>query len=283
MVVRGRRVRGQGAGGHLLGRLARMLARWRRLTSSGIAVPVLTYHSIADEPWGELSRYRIPRRMFRRQLSFLAAAGFEVVPLDLVTTRLATGPSSVPASWVVLTFDDGYEDFYLNALPELEAHGFSATVFVVSDLMGRSAEWLGAGAAARLMTWAQARTALPASITFASHSRTHPHLSQLTASLLEREVLESRRAIENQLGAAVGTFCYPHGDFDRRVRAAVCEAGYAAAFSTHVGLASPTDDRYALPRVKVRPVDSLGDFAAKLVTGRGLRESWRMARARAAR
>ena len=279
MMMPGRGNPGPAVGGRGLGRLARMLSRWRRLTSTGVGVPVLTYHSIADEHWGDLTRYRIPRRVFRRHLAFLAAAGFEVVPLDTVTARLATAPSSVPASWVALTFDDGYEDFYINALPELQAHGFPATVFVVSDLMGRTAEWLGAGAATPMMTWAQARTALAANITFSSHSCTHPHLPNLAADTLWRELVESRRAIEDQLGTVATAFCYPHGDFDRRVCAAVREAGYATALATQVGLATAGADRYAIPRVKVRPDDSLGDLAAKLVTGRGLREHWRTARA----
>lgn len=265
-----------GAAGHrVLGRLLRAVSRWRGRASTGIGVPVLTYHSIGDEPWGELSRYRISRQRFRQHLGFLAMAGFQVVPLDTLVARLATEPSSVPSTWVALTFDDGYEDFYLNALPELDAHGFPATVFVVSDLMGRSAEWLGPAAATPMMTWAQARAALHAGIAFSSHSRTHPHLPQLAAIPLSRELVESRRAIEDQLGTRAGVFCYPHGDFDSRVRSAVRAAGYAAAFSTAVGLTAAGHDGYALPRVKVRPDDSLADFAAKLVTGRGLREQWR--------
>jgi peptidoglycan/xylan/chitin deacetylase (PgdA/CDA1 family) len=270
------------AGNRALGRVLRALSRWRG-RSTGIGVPVLTYHSIGDEPWGELSRYRISRLRFRQHLSFLAMAGFEVVPLDTLVDHLATKPSSVPSTWVALTFDDGYEDFYLNALPELDAHGFPATVFVVSDLMGRSAEWLGPDAAPRMMTWPQARAALHAGIAFSSHSCTHPHLSQLDATTLSRELVKSRRAIEDQLGACGGSFCYPHGDFDGRVCSTVREVGYTAAFSTEVGLTGRGNDMHALPRVKVRPDDSIVDFAAKLVTSQGLPQRWRRLRARGAR
>jgi peptidoglycan/xylan/chitin deacetylase (PgdA/CDA1 family) len=267
----------------VLSQLTRMLLGWRDLTPRSAGMPVLTYHSIGDESWGDLSRYRIPRQRFRQHMSFLAAAGFNVVPLETVAVRLVAAAPSVPANWVALTFDDGYEDFYVNALPELRKQGFPATVFVVSDLMGRSAEWLGPSEATPLMTWAQARAAVPDRISFSSHSCTHPHLPQLAATALRREVVESRQVIEDNVGAPASLFCYPHGDFDDRVRSAVCDTGYAAAFSTEVGLIASGHDRYALQRVKVRPHDSLADFVAKLFTGQGLRASWRGARRRGVR
>jgi peptidoglycan/xylan/chitin deacetylase (PgdA/CDA1 family) len=258
----------------VIGRLSRVLLSRRCAAMRTVAVPVLTYHSIADDAWGALSRYRISRRAFRRQMAFLRAAGFAVLPLETLVTRLDDCSEPVPAKAVALTFDDGYEDFYAAALPVLRRHAFPATVFLVTDLMGAPAAWLGPGVSTPLMTWSQALAATRQGIGFSSHSATHPHLSSAPTTSLAREVAHSRRMIEDRLGADAPLFCYPHGDFDDRVRSAVRDAGYTAAFSTEVGLMTPGQHRHALRRVKVRPNDSMLDLAAKLFTGHDARTVW---------
>jgi len=219
---------------------------------------------------------RIPPEKFAGHMELIAAAGFTPVTLSTMADRLAASDADDRERLVVLTFDDGYENFYTHALPVLRRHGFLATVFVVSDLAGESYRWEDvehfAGKPPRLMSWSQMREATRYGIEFHSHSCTHPRLSRLSPAAAEREIVESRTTIERELGKKVDFFCYPFGDASRSVRRQVAEAGYRAAFSVEVGLCDRGDDLHFLRRVKVEPIDSLLDVAVKLFTARGLRE-----------
>ena len=113
-------------------------------------VDVLMYHSVSDEP-GPTS---IPPRVFRDQMTALTEYGCRVVSL----TELATwsrGERALGPRPVVITFDDGFRDFADAAYPVLEAHGFSATVFLPTACMGGRESWYGANRERRaLMSWA---------------------------------------------------------------------------------------------------------------------------------
>jgi len=264
--------------GHVLGRLA------ARAGGPGSGIPVLTYHSIADRGEGLPDRYRISPARFAGQVELLGAIGFKGSTLDVLLAALDNASPAATARPVVVTFDDGYSDFYETALPILRRQGCPATVFLVTDQIGQQASWdLAAGVARgpRLMPWREIREAESQGIEFHSHSCSHPRLSRVPLTAATREIRDSKQAIEEALGRPVHYFCYPHGDADPSVRAEVRVAGYRAAFSTEVGLTNAAQDRYFLLRVKVRPDDSLADFAAKLHTGWGVRDTLRHMRGRA--
>ena len=107
-------------------------------------------------------------------------------------------------------------------------------------------------------------------VTFASHSLTHADLTSLPNSELRREVRDSKAKLEDLLGVTVEWFAYPYGAADRRVRAAVAEAGYKAAVTTNAGF-NQWQDPLALNRLEVDERDWLIDFALKVATGRSYR------------
>jgi peptidoglycan/xylan/chitin deacetylase (PgdA/CDA1 family) len=266
--------------------MLRVARRLRARTARATAIPVLTYHSVSDEPWGELDRYRIGCTEFRLQMQILATAGFAVVPLGAVADVLTGVRRLVDPDPVAVTFDDGYADFHANALPVLRVHGFPAAVFLVSDLVGDVYRWDGVergGPPRALMSWTEVEAAAREGIEFHSHSRTHPRLSSLPPDQVEREIAGSKRVVESRLGRPVDLFCYPHGDASAAVRAQVRAAGYRAAFSTESGLSTPEQDRYYLKRVKVRPADTPLDLASRLLLGESVAEVRHRRRRRAPR
>lgn len=264
--------------GHLLGGLAA-----RRLTR-GVqpSVPVLTYHSVAHQGEGLPDRYRIVPARFARQVEALGRCGFRPVTLAALLRTLDGDAAAATGRPVVITFDDGYADFRTEALPVLRRHRYSAAVFVVTDQVGDEASWdlaPGVVRGPRLMSWPEIRDAAAQGIEFHSHGCSHPRLSRVPTEVAQREIRESKLAIEQALGRPVQYFCYPHGDASALVRYKVRAAGYLAAFSTEEGLTDATQDRLFLRRVKVRPADSMADFAAKLHTGWGVRDTLRRLRA----
>jgi peptidoglycan/xylan/chitin deacetylase (PgdA/CDA1 family) len=85
------------------------------------------------------------------------------------------------------------------------------------------------------MSWAQLRALVGAGHEVGSHSLTHPLLPRLDAGQLEREVAGSKERIEAEVGTPCASFCYPNGDCDERVVAAVRRAGYRLAVVTAWG------------------------------------------------
>lgn len=236
---------------------AMRVARPRRQRASA---RILYYHRIDEE----LHRSCVTPEAFREQMQYLRDAGFRIVPLADLTVGWERGETFPPRT-VAVTFDDGFADNYERAFPVLAELGIPATIFVTVGALGGSLAVLrDKRDALPALTWDQIRTMLAERITVGSHTLTHPHLTTLAADALEKELVESRAIIAAETGVTTQLFCYPHGDFDARVRAAVEQAGYRLACSTRPGGVTLASDPLALPRTFIARDDALADFARKL-------------------
>jgi peptidoglycan/xylan/chitin deacetylase (PgdA/CDA1 family) len=227
-------------------------------TGSGAWVPILSYHRIlpnppAYDPAGNCTSMLV----FARQLRWLADHGYRSAPLAELN-RIFEQPdaerSPRPRS-VVITFDDGYQDNFLYAWPVLTHFGFTATVFLVSDAIGADNSFdAGSGYdSVPMLTTKQIRLMHRGGLDFGSHTCSHPaSLAALPDAGLDRELVESRAAIERLLDAPVEHFAYPYNRHDARVEAAVERAGYRLACAGVGTRAS----RFALPRLA--PADRCG-------------------------
>jgi peptidoglycan/xylan/chitin deacetylase (PgdA/CDA1 family) len=99
------------------------------------------------------------------------------------------------------------------------------------------------------LTWQQARELEAAGVEVASHTLTHPVLTQVGDEQLERELRDSKLKLEAELGHAVDLFCYPNGDNDARARLAASRAGYRAAVTVEEGFNEKVCDLLALRRI----------------------------------
>jgi peptidoglycan/xylan/chitin deacetylase (PgdA/CDA1 family) len=167
---------------------------------------------------------------------------------------------------VVLTFDDGYRNFYDYAWPVLKRHGFPATVFLVSGRIGDTTRWLAGDGRGDtpLMDAACIRELRREGVLFGAHSVTHPRLSRIDADRMREEVSQSKQSLEELLDESVDHFCYPYGDYDREVMAAVRHSGFRAALTCMRGDAAPGDDPLQLPRKAISFGDSLLGYLWKL-------------------
>jgi len=246
--------------------LQRLLGR----PSSGI--PILMYHSISEGPEVHSNPYFhtcTSPRVFREHLSSLALNGYKAIGLDEAVCKLEEGTETAE-KLVVLTFDDGFADFYTGAFPILRVFGYSATVFLPTDYIGDiPLDFKGT----RCLTWSQVRELHEAGIEFGSHTMTHPQLTTLPAMEVERELRSSREEIERRLGAPVSSFSYPYAfpeadrAFRQRLRDMLVQAGYQNGVSTIVGTADASSDRLFLERLPVNSSDDAGFFTAKLQGG----------------
>src|ERR1035437_7024182 len=97
----------------------------RHSSGNGVSVPILMYHSISDDAeTGVHPYYRTSTspQQFASQMKHLHDNGYRTVSLTEVVSQLQ-GQNAVADNRVVITFDDGYRNFYNHAFPVLSRYG----------------------------------------------------------------------------------------------------------------------------------------------------------------
>ncbi len=232
-------------------------------------VQILMYHRVGHFP-GRVKAHgalycHLPR--FRAQMKMFRLLGYSVISLDDAAAGLR-GEIALPPRPLVLTFDDAYVDFLANAAPVLKAHGYPATVYAVSGLIGTTSSWdAGVGPEpAPLMNAAQLREVQDLGFTIGSHSKRHLRLAQQDDACIAAETRDSKTALEDLLGRRVDHFCYPYGSHDLRAVQAAAAAGYVTGTTCVRAAATPAEDLLALPRKAVSRGDDVFGVAWKLLT-----------------
>ena len=173
---------------------------------------------------------------FERQLVKLKCAGYVFVSLaDLVCKIQQYGFE--PAKTVAVTFDDGWVDNFIYALPVLKQLSIPATFFCTTGHIQK-----GVGDSKK-MSVAQLKELLAAGMTIGGHSRTHPDLTKLGVEQARTEIVGCKNDLEQALGIKVQFFAYPGGAFNRNVVRLTEAAGYTAACSV---LGPARNDRASL-------------------------------------
>ena len=213
-----------------------------RLRRSTAAVPILMYHVIGDPPAGapfpEL--YARPGE-FAAQMHALARAGYHAVTLDRVRAAWL-GRARLPVRPIVLSFDNGYRTQFTRALPTLRRLGWVGVENM--QLTGLPPPQGG-------LSGREVRGLLRAGWELDTQGWSHADLVDLDAARLRFEVAVARRRLQLAYHVPVDWFCYPSGEYDPAVVAAVRRAGYVGATTVVPGWAHPADDRYRLPRLRV--------------------------------
>ena len=231
------------------------------------AIPILMYHSIssaesnASHPYYEINT---SSNIFSMHMNFLKKEGYTTVGLDTLVGN--TIPQD-DGKRVIITFDDGFKDFYTAAFPILREFGFTATVFlptqfIVSNSPGLRDKYH--------LSWQEVRALAGQQIEFGSHTVTHCLLVNENESRISKELKESKKVIEDQIGQKIYSFAYPYAFPDHRkkftaaLRSRLIEAGYTCGVTTKIGLAKSGDDRYFLKRIPINSFDDEVLLNAKL-------------------
>ena len=233
-------------------------------------LPVLMYHGISPDPDTRAPYFQTLTHpeVFAEQIEFLRNAGYTGVTLSEGLGRLQavrTSTSSRPA--VAITFDDGFRDFLTEAVPVLRRHGFRATMYLPTAFIGHTRQRFKER---ECLTWAEIKGLHAEGFEFGSHTVSHPRLVDLDWSVIRAELTESRRSIEEQLGAPVTAFAYPYAfpqtsemfvsQFGRLLK----ETGYRSCVTTMIGRVRAHDDRLHLRRLPVNSCDDVRLLRAKL-------------------
>jgi peptidoglycan/xylan/chitin deacetylase (PgdA/CDA1 family)/SAM-dependent methyltransferase len=236
---------------------------WGEKTVVTDRLPILMYHRVAATGDPATARYRVSPQAFEEQLRYLRHSGFRSVTLEEWRTCMVM-KKPLAGRAVMITFDDGYLDFYTEAWPLLKKYGFSAIVFLVTSAVGETNHWDQLyGETLPLLGWSEIRQLAQQGIEFGSHTHTHPLLTTLPPADIVREAAKSKAILQQELGKPVNIFAYPHGDSDRLVQHLVGACGYTFGLSCRPGLSRYEDSLLSLPRLEITGSDRLQEFVAK--------------------
>ena len=223
------------------------------------------YHRVAPHGSERLHEWRVTPDQFEQQLHYLRTAGYRTASFEQ-WWEAAEGHRPLPGRRVMLTFDDGYEDFAEHAHPLLRQYELDATVFLVSDHVGGTNEWDRAyGETLPLMDWETLRALDGDHVRYGAHSATHPMMTALGLEDVVREASRCRAELTRGLGHGISAFAYPYGDMDAAVARAVGGCGYEFAVTTAGFPAPGSQSMLALPRMNVAGTGSFDAFVRMLV------------------
>ena len=257
----------------LFGYFSTRYAWWKRAVDYRYP-RILMYHMIRDAiPGKKFNSLRVSPEDFETQIRYLHENGWQTYTMSEV---MAQKESLVPKS-VVITFDDGYQDNLINALPILKKYGFKATIYLVNDRHDR--DWSGyrkaknEGAGLKdepKLNDDEVKELLESGlIEIGAHTLTHANLKNLDESESQKEICTSKEQIETQFQTACQSFAYPFGLYGSKEVKIVADCGYSNAVTTKVGIADLNDcNPFEIPRVTVSGKDNFIAFWLKLRTGK---------------
>ncbi len=176
-------------------------------------IPILMYHSISEEPEGGIHPYyrlNTSPEVFGQHMKYLYGNGYSVVGLrDAIHALSQSGdsPEINAKKHIVITFDDGFRDFYTEAFPVLRKYEFTATVYLPTDCIQNNKKSINEK---KHLSWNEVKELHAYGISFGSHTVTHPKLHMIGKKEIEFEIRFSKETIEDQLGSHVDSFAYPY-------------------------------------------------------------------------
>jgi peptidoglycan/xylan/chitin deacetylase (PgdA/CDA1 family) len=266
------------------------------------AVPILMYHSISNDPEPGVSPYykvNTSPAVFRQHIQFLADQGYTTITMAqlveilrtphsvnsqslVLRSRIAEDGSTLNSQLVAITFDDGFRNFYTEAFPVLQQHGFTATVFLPTAFIGDTRRVFAPrsnqpstinhqpSTNLECLTWPEVRELRKAGIEFGSHTVTHPQLLELPWPQVEFEIHNSKLEIEMQLSEPITAFCYPYAypqanrSFTKVFTTLLAEADYTCCATTQLGRVESRADPHHLRRLPANSLDDVALLHAKL-------------------
>jgi peptidoglycan/xylan/chitin deacetylase (PgdA/CDA1 family) len=227
-----------------------------------LLVPIFMYHHVSNKLTRDLLDYNltVTTTDFDAQLTWLQRQGYHSITLTELYDALYYG-KALPVHPMMLSFDDGYEDMYTDALPALLAHHYRGVFYIITGMIGGS-----------YMTWQQIGKLAQDGMQIASHTFHHVNVGQPPAwTSTQAELLLSKETLETELGQPVQFFCYPSGEpfhhdpvYEQQiVLGDLFNDGYVGATLDPFSFDSSIQDAqtpYQSPRIRVSGGESLNAF-----------------------
>ena len=208
-----------------------------------VRVPILLYHYVEyvqDKKDTTRQKLDITPYAFLSQIETLKKAGYTFINASDLSAALS-GKTKLPQKSVMLTFDDGYMDFYTNVFPILKKEQVKAVEYVIADFLNRPNF---------MFTFQLQQIAKSPFVEIGAHTMDHVWLKGMTKNMAWFEINQSRKDLQKITGLPVNSFAYPYGAFDQQAVSFVKDAGFSTAVSTLPGVEEGSVNRYFLYRIR---------------------------------
>lgn len=207
-------------------------------------LPVLLYHYVeivTDERDTIRKSLSITPATFESQIATLKANGFTPITFNILSSYFE-GSTSLPAKPIILSFDDGYRDFYTDVFPILIRNQIPAVLFVTSGFLDYTKNYL---TTAQLLEIAKSPL-----VEIDAHSVTHQDLTFVMMQQARDEIVKSKKQLEALIDRPVEHFAYPFGAYNEILMQEIQDAGYKTASSVDYGILQSYKERFKIRRIK---------------------------------
>ena len=206
-------------------------------------ISILAYHQVRNNTkWDSFLIRELlitPPEIFEKDMKYLSDNGYKSIGLDELIYAINNN-KVLNSKSVVITFDDGYRDQYINALPILEKYDMKATFFIYTNAIDKFPI---------AMTWDQVIDLSNRGMTIGAHTRSHPNLKKIKdENKLVNEILGSKLLLQEKIGKPVNFFAYPYGLYSSSTVQEVINVGYLGAVADTGGKVHTKKDIYTLKR-----------------------------------
>lgn len=207
---------------------------------------VFMYHRFGEESYPSTN---IKLDQFEKHLEEFANNNYNVVSLDYIIDSFIA-ETNLPDKTIAITIDDGYKSILTEAWPRLKAYGFPLTVFVSTDPIDANVRGY--------LSWDEIRKLKEEGVVIGSHTKTHPHLQNLSIDEIKYEVEYSTRRYMEEIGEVPKYFAYPFGETSDEVIRILKDYKFLALFGQHSGVINETSNFNYLPRFSLN--EKYGDI-----------------------
>ena len=206
-------------------------------------VPILMYHHVMDAKAAKeigSQNLNVPPDVFREQMDYLIGKGYNVIGLEEMIRGLKN--NSLPLKPIVLTFDDGYRDFFDSAYGILRERNLKATVFVISQFVGGE----------RYLEWWQIREMVNGGlVTIGDHTLNHQVVSKLSLEEERNQIVSAKNILEQYVERTINIFAYPFGSANQTAKDILRENNFLGAVITTSSNPACAGLPYEIPRIRI--------------------------------
>ena len=222
---------------------------------TSVRVPIIVYHltrPCRKTDSRQVREFDTSPALMEEEFKYLSDNGYTSITPDDLANALTKG-APLPSKPVMLTFDDGWEVQYKDALPLLKKYHFVGTFYIYTNAIGRK----------HFLTWDEVRALDKAGMVIAGHTKSHPYLVKISdEKVLQDEIAGGKRIIEEYLGHPITAFAVPFGHYNEQIVQVAKGAGYTTLRTTYPGVIHTRSDLFSLTAL-LAP-ESFAEFKAML-------------------